>query len=328
MDSVCVLLSTYNGETYIEEQLDSLLRQKDVDLRIVIRDDGSKDNTIKIIEDYIKNNTSGAGITLLESDGNLGPAKAFLELLKKAPSADYYAFCDQDDVWFDDKLSTAISMIRGADPSGEKPVLYHSNLAITDSQLNTIRISSKAVPASKYTCLVDNVVTGCTAVMNKPLYELLTSKEAGDITMHDAWINIVASFFGQVVFDESAHIYYRQHEHNVIGMKDNNNVPAYMKTRFKRMKNKALQPRLKNAVAFYEAYGDDLNQFDKKELEKIEMTRQTDNVYRLDHGVTKKQKRILQAFGVDVPLITHWAKEISSQLKEISAKAKKGSEEE
>lgn len=269
MDSVCVLLSTYNGETYIEEQLDSLLRQKDVDLRIVIRDDGSKDNTIKIIEDYIKNNTSGAGITLLESDGNLGPAKAFLELLKKAPSADYYAFCDQDDVWFDDKLSTAISMIRRADPSGEKPVLYHSNLAITDSQLNTIRISSKAVPASKYTCLVDNVVTGCTAVMNKPLYELLTSKEAGDITMHDAWINIVASFFGQVVFDESAHIYYRQHEHNVIGMKDNNDVPAYMKTRFKRMKNKALQPRLKNAVAFYEAYGDDLDPFDKKELEKI-----------------------------------------------------------
>ena len=65
-----------------------------------------------------------------------------------------------------------------------------------------------------------------------------------------------------------------------------------------------------------------------KELEKIEMTRQTDNVYRLDHGVTKKQKRILQAFGVDVPLVTYWAKEISSQLKEISAKAKKGSDEE
>ena len=65
-----------------------------------------------------------------------------------------------------------------------------------------------------------------------------------------------------------------------------------------------------------------------KELEKIEMTRQTDNVYRLDHGVTKKQKRILQAFGIDVPLVTYWAKELSSQLKEISAKAKKGSDEE
>ena len=65
-----------------------------------------------------------------------------------------------------------------------------------------------------------------------------------------------------------------------------------------------------------------------KELEKIEMTRQTDNVYRLDHGVTKKQKRILQAFGVDVPLVTYWAKEISRQLKEISTKAKKGSDEE
>lgn len=113
--TVSVLMSTYNGAKYIREQIDSILNQKDVNVELLIRDDGSSDNTAEICKEYQKKNTN---IRFYQGE-NIGVGKSFMELLKKAPEADYYSFSDQDDVWLEDKLSRAVKMIKIAECSRE-----------------------------------------------------------------------------------------------------------------------------------------------------------------------------------------------------------------
>ena len=91
MKKVQVLLSTYNGEKYLKEQLDSIIAQKGVDVHILARDDGSKDDTIKILEGY-------ENIDIIKGS-NIGVCKSFFELINKSGEYDYYSFADQDDVW-------------------------------------------------------------------------------------------------------------------------------------------------------------------------------------------------------------------------------------
>ena len=113
--SVHILLASYNGGKYIREQLDSLLAQTYPNISIYIRDDGSTDNTVSIIQDYIAGNTSSKKIVLLENGGvNLGCPASFYQILKECPPADYYAFCDQDDIWYPDKIKRAVKKLASA----------------------------------------------------------------------------------------------------------------------------------------------------------------------------------------------------------------------
>lgn len=117
---VCVLLSTYNGEKYLEEQLNSLIKQEDVELRILVRDDGSKDRTHEILDKWQKR----GHINWYEGK-NKGAAQSFMDLIYNAPEADYYAFCDQDDVWLPEKLKVAIDKIRESNEA--MPCMYISS---------------------------------------------------------------------------------------------------------------------------------------------------------------------------------------------------------
>lgn len=108
--TVAVLMATYNGERFLREQLDSLLNQKDVTVKILVRDDNSKDSTVSILEEY-----KSKSLLQWYTGEHLGVEKNFLDLLRHAPEADYYAFCDQDDVWDDNKLSVAINHLRNLD---------------------------------------------------------------------------------------------------------------------------------------------------------------------------------------------------------------------
>lgn len=125
MRNILVLMSTYNGEKYLKEQIDSILAQKNVEVTIRVRDDGSTDGTIRILEEYQK-----CGKLNWYSSTNMGPAKSFLDLVYNAPlKYDYYAFCDQDDYWKEDKLYKAIERLEHFD---DKPALYHCELEIVD----------------------------------------------------------------------------------------------------------------------------------------------------------------------------------------------------
>ena len=267
MKSVCVLMSTYNGEKYIEEQIESVLSQKDVMVKLVIRDDGSSDQTIPIIKKYADQNSNIS----YYSDINLGSAKSFMKLLKSAPESDYYAFCDQDDFWEEMKLISAVRQIEKVEEkSAEIPVLYHSNLKIVDKDLNFIRMAHERDynKVSAYSSLVDNPVTGCTIVMNRTMAELVNKHDPEEMTMHDSWCNIVCSFFGKKIYDNNAYIKYRQHDNNVIGMKEESAV-VNIRNKVKRIKKNKLQPRLKNAVQFYRCYQKELPDETRKEIKKM-----------------------------------------------------------
>lgn len=118
---VAVLLSTYNGEKYLKEQLDSLINQTYSNIDIYIRDDGSTDNTVKIIKEYQKNNSN----IYLDEGKNSGFIKSFFELLKNNSNADIYSYCDQDDIWEKDKIERAVKHIEKEDNT--KPILYFCN---------------------------------------------------------------------------------------------------------------------------------------------------------------------------------------------------------
>lgn len=117
MYNVCVLMSTYNGGKYLQEQIDSLIGQADVNLTVLVRDDGSSDSTTVILERYKQK-----GVLDWYPGENIGSARSFLDLVSRAPYCDYYALCDQDDYWFPEKLSVAISRLEQTDSS--KSALY------------------------------------------------------------------------------------------------------------------------------------------------------------------------------------------------------------
>ncbi|MBR2588844.1 glycosyltransferase family 2 protein [Candidatus Saccharibacteria bacterium] len=209
---VTVLLSTYNGEKYLKEQIDSIISQTGVSIRIIVRDDGSSDGTKKILEEYRNKN-------LLEwYDGpNLKPAKSFLDLMKHAGKSDYYAFADQDDFWEPEKIKNALKYFSAADAT--TPQLYFSNKKIVDHNLKLLADESgKKYDLSFGASMVRNIATGCTMVFNRALLELVNSYSPKYVSMHDAWMyRLCLATAGKVYFDEDAFIKYRQHSGQSIG---------------------------------------------------------------------------------------------------------------
>lgn len=265
MDTVTVLLSTYNGEKYLRDQIESLIEQEGVDITILARDDGSSDCTVEILQEYTQKYSNFE----YYSDTNLGPAQSFLDLIKNAPDTMYYALCDQDDYWDKDKLKIAITKLKELDE--RKPNLYYSNLRIVDENLTFYRLSHEGEFSNpnKYSALTENLCTGCTAVFNKTAQQLLKNHIPKACTMHDTWIYLLCKFLGNTVYDQEAHISYRQHGGNVVGAYLKRNSYAIYKERLFRMFNKGLQPRYMNAINFYECFGSLLDEEDKRKVLKI-----------------------------------------------------------
>ncbi len=210
--TVTVVMATFNGEQFLKEQIDSLVRQKGVKVYILVRDDGSTDNTIDILNEY-----QTKGILKWYTGEHLGVQKGYLDLLKHAPETEYYAFSDQDDVWDDDKLLIAINEL-GKLPK-DKPSIYYCSQRLVDENLNLLSthiISNNRSGHANY--LISNVA-GCTAVFNRTLLEAINSANPDFILMHDSWVfKVCLALGGNYVADSSAHISYRQHVNNVAGL--------------------------------------------------------------------------------------------------------------
>lgn len=227
MNTVTVLMSTYNGEKYLAEQIDSLLQQKEVKIQILVRDDGSTDHTQKMLEKY-----QSEGILTWYTGSNLRSAKSFMDLVKNAPESEYYAFCDQDDVWKEDKLSHAIMMMRQKEKENN-PVLYCSDYQLVDADLHPL--TNKGHQHRSMTTfnagILSSCATGCTVVFNKAVKALLCEYTPSYQGMHDSWAcRVCLAVGGSVIFDENYKaLYYRQHGNNVVGA-----VPSKI-TRIKRL---------------------------------------------------------------------------------------------
>ena len=257
---VLVLVSTYNGERYLNQQLDSILGQQGVDVSVLVRDDGSSDATLQLLDNYAKKSSNFQ----YYQGSNAGPCMSFFDLLKHADGFDYYAFSDQDDVWDADKLSCAVSFIE-KEPK-DIPVLYCSNLKVVDENLNFCRTAhtSSYNTKNRYAGLVDFFAVGCTEVFNQRAVDLTRDHIRRDCLMHDSWIFMICNFFGRVIYDTTAHINYRQHGHNVVGT--NKDWKSKLNARIKRAVDRSVQPRLKNAQIIYDEFKGLL---DKKDLRKI-----------------------------------------------------------
>lgn len=227
--SVTVFLSTYNGGRYLTEQIDSILSQKDVILSLYIRDDGSTDNTIQILEKY-KNKIN------IYRGNNIGVGNSFMQLLYYAnANTMFYAFCDQDDIWLPNKLSNAIETLKTI----TRPTLYCSNQILIDSKSNKIGKRYSSPPNTTYMQILNkNMVSGCTMVWNKSLHLLLNNPERRPSSnllqkrIHDVWVAMVASVVGKIIYDNNAFILYRQHENNVVGIKKEKLLKTWKKKLF------------------------------------------------------------------------------------------------
>ena len=218
--TVTVLLSSYNGASYIAQQIASILRQQDVAVKLLIRDDGSTDQTRAILTDLAAQH---ANICLIFGD-NVGVVRSFFTLLETAagltaaPLPAYYALSDQDDVWDADKLARACSALGQAD--GEQPLLYCSAVNYVDQDLRQLRCSQQFAQTriGFKNALVQNIATGCTMVLNPVALRRIVASLPQQCVMHDWWIYLLIAAVGRVIYDPRPSMQYRQHQQNVLGI--------------------------------------------------------------------------------------------------------------
>lgn len=204
---IAVLLSSYNGEKYIEEQVESILNQTYKNFTLFIRDDCSKDNTVEVLKKYSENEK----VVFLSSEKNLGYPEGFYEMLRRVDGYDYYSFSDQDDVWNEDKLERAVNILSGSDDS--KPCLAFTNYDVVDEELNFIRRSQgpSCNPDFNYS-LFSSVGLGFTYVINNALKELLLAKRSVKTVTKDTWIGMLACAFGTAYYDCASTALHRRND--------------------------------------------------------------------------------------------------------------------
>lgn len=260
MEEVLVLLSTYNGEKYLEQQLDCLRNQKFVKLKLLVRDDGSKDETLQILKKYQKKMNME-----WYTGENLGPANSFMDLIVKASGFQYYAFCDQDDIWDEEKLYQAIKKIKKINQS--KEILYYSSATLVDKELNFIKLNEVDRKYQLTESLMRNNAQGATMVFNKKMLDTLKIHKPIYIEMHDSWTYRVCKVVsGNIILDKNSYIQYRQHENNVIGT-----GIGPLKRFINRVNNfrRTENVGLKTATELLDGYEHKMSQDNKKKLREI-----------------------------------------------------------
>ncbi len=206
---VKVLLSAYNGEKYIKEQMDSILQQTHQNIELYIRDDGSKDGTLQVLKQYQDNPK-----VHVMAEQNVGFIKSFLALVVASGDADYYAFADQDDVWLPEKISMALEMLE-QEKQGQ-PLLYFSNYDFYDGEMNFKENGKRpALTPSFHNAIVDCMTLGFNSVFNKKAHDMMVEHLPKYSCGHDWWTYMLCSGLGKVVFDERVTVKYRRHETNV-----------------------------------------------------------------------------------------------------------------
>ena len=272
---IAICMAAYNGEKYIAEQLDSILRQTFRDWVLFVRDDGSKDGTAAILESYVRENP---GRIVLIQDPSLegGSAKknfaAIVHWVSERYDFPYYMFSDQDDVWLETKVEETYEAMRRQEKINPGPVLVHTDLKVVDAELNELGDSFfryRALdPGEKRLSrlLVQNNITGCTMMWNRALNDLVGLDEEA-VAMHDWWMALAACCFGTIVCLRKPTILYRQHGGNVLGATQVNTIPFILNRLFhNRYVRETLEMSVRQAQAFLSTYSERLDREQKRIL--------------------------------------------------------------
>lgn len=215
-EKIAILISTYNGERYLADQVRSIQEQSNHNWHLYIRDDGSKDRTPDILQKLAQDDRR---ISIIDDrPENLGVIKSFLYLLQMV-DADYYMFSDQDDHWHSDKVDRAYRLISDAG-NKQLPLCVHTELAVVDAQLRPLNLMKNGQVWDDFPhFMFGNCITGCTMIINQALKDKInfSSLNTDQIMMHDWWFALIAAAFGKVIYDPQPSIDYRQHESNIVG---------------------------------------------------------------------------------------------------------------
>ena len=224
--TIDILLATFNGEAFLAEQIESLLAQSFTDWRLLVRDDGSSDESTAIVRRYVSQ-YPGRVLLIEDQDTGLGAAGNFARLMEHS-RAPYVMLCDQDDVWLPHKIERMLAAIREleAESAAELPLLVCSDLTVVDRDLKVMQPSFwwymliDPVSGSSVNRLMgQNMVTGCASICNRRLVEL-TLPIPAEALMHDWWMALVAAALGELRCLPEALVLYRQHGKNTLGAKN------------------------------------------------------------------------------------------------------------
>ncbi len=220
-----ILMSTFNGERYLGEQVGSILGQSFTEFRLIVRDDGSSDDTLALIEEFCREDER---ITLLrDGEGNVGLRRSFMRLLE-ASEGEYFMFADQDDVWLPDKIERSIAAIKELEGSSaaSEPLLVFTDLKVVNEQLETIDESlwhyqrlRPEISQDWKRLLAQNVVTGCTILANRAAARASLPFVLPEM-MHDHWVAVNAARHGKIGYISEHTVLYRQHASNAEGSRD------------------------------------------------------------------------------------------------------------
>ncbi len=257
MKKVVIILSTYNGHKYLREQIDSLLKQTYKNIVINVRDDGSKDDTLDILKEYEKEGK----IKIISSHTNLGVIDSYKELLKHCTKGDYYAFCDQDDIWKENKITLAVQALSKINDDNV-PVLYASNYEIYDSSGHYVSESGLGEKIPSFPkALMETLAPGMTMVFNETMRKMLVSTLSPKCVLHDGWATLIASGLGKVYYDSTSTVCYRRHDASVTSSS------STLFGQFKELLGKEHWSNLKMILTYFEeCYGSSLKEKDLKLL--------------------------------------------------------------
>ena len=220
MEKIDILLATYNGEEYLEEQLNSILNQTYKNFNLIISDDNSTDSTVKILDKYSKKDSR---IIVYKQNRNLGVVSNFEFLLSKVESK-YFMFSDQDDIWIETKIEKSINKLEETNSD-----IVFTDLMVVDDKLNVLYnsywelkgLKNKIIKYNSFGALyLNNYITGCTMIMKKEVIsKVLPLPKKSKYVLHDYWIALITSQSGKVEFLNEPTIKYRQHKNNRVGSK-------------------------------------------------------------------------------------------------------------
>ena len=266
-NTVAICMATYNGAKYLEQQLNSILKQTYQNWVLFIRDDDSTDDTLRILQHYASLNPER--IVLIQEPSLTGGSSkknfaSILSWVKQQYDFPYFMFADQDDVWLKTKIDKSIQLLREHETAAKIPLLVHTDLKVVDQDLNVLgesffqyRALNPDVKDLRH-LLIQNNVTGCTMLWNKALNELLNIEDDA-VAMHDWWIALTACCFGKILCLKEPTILYRQHGSNVVGATRVNTLGFILKRLSgSNHVRKTLLMAVEQAAAFRNCYAEQL----------------------------------------------------------------------
>ena len=270
---ITILMYVLNGVDFLGEQLQSLFKQdicEKAEMDILVWDDGSTDKTRDLLDRYQRE-----GKLTFHTGSGIGRTKGYWELMKKAEKADFYAFCEQDDVWFPNKLSRAVkyletkAILEGEETEvSEGPILYCGECTVTNAKLKTVNF--KRNPANKFTdfehSLVYSSMPGCTYVFNRSALEKLIKFDPGvkENTSYEDLARNIIYIEGSVVFDRVPVMFWRRNKGDKFSIEYQGGIIGRIKRQLDLMTGKNVKAKSRTAKALLAAFGENITEHDKK----------------------------------------------------------------